>query len=100
MTATRAPSGAVPRRADAVELLGEMEQSGFVDPPCLVRRGDGQTIQLTELLYRVLESIDGTRDLAGVAGDLSARIGRDATADDVAFLIDEKLRPLGLLKGA
>jgi putative peptide zinc metalloprotease protein len=98
MTATRAPAGAVPRRADAVELLGEMEQSGFVEPPCLVRRGDGQTIQLTELLYRVLESIDGRRDLAGVADDLSARIGRDATAEDVSFLVEEKLRPLGLLK--
>src|SRR3712207_48974 len=77
-----------------------MAQSGFVEPPCLVRRGDGQTVQLTDLLYRVLESIDGRRDLAGVAADLSERIGRSASADDVAFLVEEKLRPLGLLKEA
>ena len=36
-----------PRRADGVQLIGEMEGSGYREPPALVRRGDGQTIQLT-----------------------------------------------------
>jgi len=84
--------------ADGVQLLGEMDASGFEEAPCLVRRRDGQTFQLTDLLYRVLESIDGERDLDGVAAALSASIGKTASGDDVRFLIEEKLRPLGLLR--
>ena len=92
-----APAVEVPRRAAGVELIGEMAQSGFREPPCLVRRRDGQTIQLTELLYRVLEEIDGQRDLEGIAAAVSARIGKRASADNISFLVEEKLRPLGLL---
>ena len=88
----------VPARADGLQLLGEMEASGFREAPCLARRADGQTIQLTELLYRVLEAVDGRRDLEAIAAAVSERTGRDASADDVRFLIEEKLRPLGVLK--
>jgi putative peptide zinc metalloprotease protein len=88
----------VPARADGLQLLGEMEASGFREAPCLARRADGQTIQLTELLYRVLEAVDGRRDLEAIAAAVSERTGRDASADDVRFLVEEKLRPLGVLK--
>ena len=99
-TETRDPGPAgVPCRADGVELLGELDGSGFKETPYLARRGDGQTIQLTELLYKVLEEIDGTRDLDAVADAVSERIGKQAAAEDIAFLVDEKLRPLGLLCG-
>ena len=99
-TATQAvPSSTdVPVRADGVQLLGEMDASGFVEPPCLARRADGQAIQLTELLYRVLEAVDGRRDLAAIAAAVSSRTGRLASAEDVGYLVDEKLRPLGVLK--
>ena len=90
--------GPVPALAEGVELLGQLDASGFKEPPCLARRGDGQTIQLTDLLYRVLELVDGRRDLAAIAAALSERIGKEASADDVRFLVEEKLRPLGLLK--
>ena len=90
--------GSVPALAEGVELLGELDASGFKEPPCLARRADGQTIQLTDLLYRVLELIDGQRDLGAIAAALSERIGKEASADDVRFLVEEKLRPLGLLK--
>ena len=36
--------------------------SGLFDR--LVRRGDGQTLQLTPLLYSVLEAVDGRRTCA------------------------------------
>ena len=88
----------VPVRAAGVDLLGELDGSGYREPPFLARRADGQTIQLTSLLYRVLEAIDGRRDLDGIAAAVSARIGKQASRDDVRFLVDEKLRPLGLLR--
>ena len=103
-TTTGVASGAtlvaesVPALAEGVQLLGTMESSGYKEPPCLARRGDGQTIQLTDLLYRVLESVDGRRDVEAIASEVSGRIGKKASADDVRFLLEEKLRPLGLLK--
>jgi len=39
--------GGVPRLADGVELLGEYKDSGFSQPPSLVRRPDGQVIQMS-----------------------------------------------------
>ncbi|HKY75278.1 MAG TPA: hypothetical protein VJS45_04000 [Acidimicrobiia bacterium] len=97
-TATPASNHDVPARAAGVELLGELDGSGYREPPFLARRADGQTIQLTGLLYRVLEAIDGRRDLAAIARRVSEQVGKQASADDVRFLVEEKLRPLGLLR--
>ncbi len=38
------PAG-VPRLAEGTELLGEFKDSGYSQPPSLVRRADGQVIQ-------------------------------------------------------
>ncbi|HEV3363170.1 MAG TPA: hypothetical protein VG795_03350, partial [Acidimicrobiia bacterium] len=97
-TATPDLAHDVPVRAAGVNLLGVLDGSGYQEPPYLARRADGQTIQLTGLLYRVLEAIDGRRDLAAVARRVSEQIGKQASADDVRFLVEEKLRPLGLLR--
>jgi putative peptide zinc metalloprotease protein len=86
-----------PRLADGVELLGRLDGSGFKEPPCMVRRQDGQMVQLPGLLYGVAERADGRRELGGIAEELSHRIGRGISAGDVAFLVEKKLRPLGLI---
>jgi putative peptide zinc metalloprotease protein len=88
-----------PARAQGVQLIGEMAGSGYRRPPSLVRRADGQTLQLTPLLYQVLCAMDGERTYAGVAEVVSQRIGKLATARDILFLSESKLRPLGLLRG-
>ena len=49
----RDDSGPAPERAPDLQLLGSEAASGHRRPPSLVRRGDGQTIQLTPLLYAV-----------------------------------------------
>jgi putative peptide zinc metalloprotease protein len=42
------PEAAVaPRLAEGVELLGEYKDSGYSQPPSLVRRPDGQIIQMS-----------------------------------------------------
>jgi putative peptide zinc metalloprotease protein len=89
-----------PRLADGVELLGEFEDSGFENPPHLARRADGQVIQLTELLHLVADAADGQRDAAAIAAVVSERFGRSVNADNVRFLIEKKLRPLGVLAAA
>lgn len=95
-----APLPVVPARADGTELLGELAGSGYRQAPSLVRRADGQTVQLTPLLYQLLEAVDGRRDSAGLARELSERIGKSAAPEDVELLLETKLRPLGLLRGA
>src|SRR5687768_15016671 len=90
----------VPARAAGVELLGAVAGSGYRRQPALARRADGQTVQLTPLLYHLLEALDGTRDLDGLAREVSLRADRDFAADDVHYLLEAKLRPLGLLRGA
>ena len=90
----------VPELATGVSLIGEYQASGYEDPPCLVRRADGQTIQITPLLYALVEVIDGRRDTAALADALSERIGRAVSDDNVRFLVDDKLRPAGIVKDA
>jgi putative peptide zinc metalloprotease protein len=89
--------GQVPRLADGVELLGEYQGSGYSQPPSLVRRADGQVIQMSPLLYQVACRIDGSRDPAAIAGLVSADLGRSLTAGQVRYLITAKLQPLGIV---
>ena len=82
-----------------IELLGALTGSGYRNPPSLVRRPDGQTVQLTPLLYLVLEAIDGERNYGDVAEAVSTAYGRRLAPDDVRQLTEAQLRPLGLVRG-
>ncbi|MEE9094740.1 hypothetical protein [Pseudarthrobacter phenanthrenivorans] len=88
----------IPALADGVQLLGAAEGSGYREPPSLVRRADGQTLQLTRLLYLVLEATDGTNGLEGIARHVSQEYGRLVSADNVRTLMDSQLLPMGLLR--
>lgn len=94
---TASSPGGPARRADGVQLIGEMAGSGYREPPALARRGDGQTVQLTPILYLLLEAIDGRRDHEELAARLSDALGRHVTADNVRTLVDTKLQHTGLL---
>jgi putative peptide zinc metalloprotease protein len=89
-----------PARVDGVQLIGEMAGSGYRTPPSLVRRGDGQVLQLTPLLYLVLSAVDGRRSCAEIAEAVSHALGRLVSEDQVRSLVDGHLRPLGLLTRA
>src|SRR5829696_6732947 len=91
------PRAEVLRRADGLELVGRFEDSGFREPPLLARRADGQVIQLSELLYAIAAEADGHRDVHAIAEAVTRRYGRSVTADNVVFLAERKLRPLGVL---
>jgi putative peptide zinc metalloprotease protein len=86
-----------PRLAGGAELLGEYKNSGYRQPPSLVRRADGQVIQMSPLLYRVVCRIDGCRGPAAIAALVSGDLGRSLTADQVRHLITAKLVPLGIV---
>ena len=87
-----------PQRCEGLELLGAFDRSGHRQAPSLIRRADGQVVQLTPLLYAVVEEIDDRRTYDEVAAAVGERIGRSLAPEDVRTLVVEKLRPLGLLK--
>jgi putative peptide zinc metalloprotease protein len=89
-----------PRLADGVELIGEFEDSGFKRPPFIARRTDGQVVQMPKPLYQLAEEIDGQSSLDQIAARFSHTIRRQVQAQDVQTLIDEQLRPLGLVAKA
>lgn len=86
----------VPRPSQGLETLGEYQGSGFTERRYLVRRGDGQVIQLSRLLYLVVSSIDGVRDAETISHRVSGRYGAEVTTDNVLHLVEHKLTPLGI----
>jgi putative peptide zinc metalloprotease protein len=87
----------IPVPAAGLQLIGQQPGSGYRKAPSLVRRADGQMLQLTDLLYRTLDAVDGRRDYAEIAAHVSAGSGRSITAADAQMLVDAKLRPLGVV---
>src|SRR4051812_44201428 len=77
-----------------------MVGSGYRTPPALVRRSDGQVLQLTPLLYLVLNAVDGHRSCDEIAALVGRALGRHVTAEDVRSLVDGHLRPMGLVTSA
>lgn len=86
-----------PRLADGVELLGQYEGSGFKEAPYLARRADGQTIQLSRLLYAVAEACDGRRTYDEIAVAASESFGRRLSGRNAKTLVEDKLNPLGVV---
>src|SRR5438094_1034052 len=95
------PSEALERPVPAadVELCGPLKDSGFEDAQWLVRRG-GAYLQMTELLYRLLEKADGRRTLPAIAAGMSEATGLTISADGVQYLLATRLVPAGLVTAA
>ena len=87
---------AAPARADGAELIGELESSGYREPPALVRRADGQVVRLPPLLYEVAKRLDGRRQLPSLASAIARETGIELTPNQVGYVVDHKLAPLGI----
>ncbi|MFF0017201.1 hypothetical protein [Streptomyces sp. NPDC005374] len=86
----------VPRLSAGLRLHGEYQGSGFTEPKYIARRGDGQVVQLSRLLHLVASSVDGVRDIESIAHRVSARFGREVSSDNIRYLVEKKLEPLGV----
>jgi putative peptide zinc metalloprotease protein len=94
-----APLPERPARAPDVRLVGPMPGTSFEQQQWLAQRG-AHFIQLTELLYCVLEQADGTRTLPEIAAAVTDATDWAVTEENVQQLIQAKLAPLGLMAGA
>jgi putative peptide zinc metalloprotease protein len=54
-------------------------------------------VQLAPLLYMIAEAADGQRTYEEIAAAVSEAIKRGVSADNVLQLVDERLRPLGVI---
>src|SRR5436190_22876783 len=86
-----------PQLAEGIDLIGKYEGSGFKEAPYIARRADGQVIQLAPLLYLIAEAADGVRTNEEIAAAVSEAIQRGVSADNVRQLVEERLRPLGVI---
>jgi putative peptide zinc metalloprotease protein len=85
-----------PRLLEGTELIGQASGSGLREPPYLVGRCDGQVVQLSQLLYVIASCMDG-RELASIADSAGARLDLRITPEQVAYVAEHKLFPLGLV---
>jgi putative peptide zinc metalloprotease protein len=99
-SAPQADGAPPPQLAEGIELIGEYEDSGYKEAPSIARRADGQVIQLPAILYQVAESIDGRRTYEEIAERVTEATSRGLGPEEIKYLVDEKLRPLGVVAGA
>ena len=90
----------VPRLADDVRLLGRYPGSGFREPRYLIERRDHRMVQVSRLLFIVAANLDGRHSVDEVADRVSAQYRRRLTTEGLEFLVEAKLRPLGLVVDA
>ena len=96
--------GSIGVQLDRVELIGKYRGAGLQDPPYLVRRRDGQVVQVSRLLYLIAGCLDARRHpnpadrrAEVIASRVSLRFGQEVSPENVTYLIDRKLRPAGLI---
>lgn len=86
------------RRAPGLELMGLVEDSGLKNETYMLRRSDGQVIQVSDLLHLVLQEIDPNRSAEQIAASVSRAYGRTLDADDLAYLVTRYLTKLGVVE--
>jgi hypothetical protein len=92
------------RPAAGLSLLGEYQGGESAEPRFLVRRSDGQVIQLSRLLYLVAVAItevavqrNGVAAADVVAEQVSPEFGQQVTAANVRYMVATKLAPLAVV---
>lgn len=101
------PRSVLPTLAEGAELVGEFKGSGYRESPHLVRLPNQQLVRLPELLYLVVKALhdhrllphefpDPWKLLRKVSDAVSHEVGARLTIEQIIFLIDQKLAPLGV----
>lgn len=85
------------RLAAGTELIGEYQGSGFHEPRYLIRRADGQMIQVSRLLFVLVSHVDGRRTVAEVATVLGDELHKVMRPHQVKYLVDNHLHPAGIV---
>ncbi|MGH7203318.1 MAG: hypothetical protein ACREHC_02640 [Candidatus Levyibacteriota bacterium] len=80
-----------------LEIIGKTKDSGYKNSVFLIKTPEKKFIQLTELLFQTVAALKNESDLASVAAIVSKQLGKEILPWQIAFLIDKKLVPLGII---
>lgn len=86
------------QRASGLELMGLVTGSGLKNNTYLVRRQDGQVVQLTELLHQIVFQAELPLQPDELARRVSESFGKELDVEGLTLLAEKKLEPLGLLE--
>ncbi|TDD94627.1 hypothetical protein [Actinomadura rubrisoli] len=96
----------LPTLTEGAELVGEFKNSGYREAPQLVSLPNRQLVRLPPLLFLVVKALHEHRHLAGdgdaggalerVAGAVTEAAGARLSAEQIVYLVDRKLAPLGV----
>ncbi|MEO3824852.1 hypothetical protein [Actinomadura sp. B10D3] len=96
----------LPTITEGAEFAGEFKNSGYREPPQLVCLPNRQLVRLPPLLFLVAKTLHDHREPAGtkdvtaaldtVAAAVSEQAGARLTAEQLVYLVDHKLAPLGV----
>ncbi|HEX3801488.1 MAG TPA: hypothetical protein VHV75_01485 [Solirubrobacteraceae bacterium] len=97
-SATAIPEAAPwPQLLPGTELMGQAAGSGLRQAPYLVRRCDGQVVQLSPTLYE-LAGLMQNRDPAAIAAAAARELDVRVNPEQIARIAETKLAPLGLVR--
>lgn len=87
----------LPLRSPEVEPAGRFQDMAYKEGRWLLCVGGTRYVQSTELLYRILSHADGETGLEEIAKAVSEESGRELSGDQVGWLLENRLRPAGLV---
>jgi len=67
-----------------------MRESAFENPPWLIDRNGEGYVQVTELLYRIAEVLDGEHTFDEIATHAAEATGRSITGENVRQLVESQ----------
>ncbi len=82
-----------------MELLGQCEGGASEEARYLYRLADGHAVEVPRLMHLVASRLDGN-NVGEIARQVTDEVGRRLSPDNVTFLVEQKLRPLGLVAEA
>jgi putative peptide zinc metalloprotease protein len=88
------------RLLPGVEPLGAVQGSALHEAPHLLRRPDGQIVQVSRLLFAVARHAVPGRDLEDIARRVGEELDVRLLPEHVHHVLEHKLHPLGVVTGA
>lgn len=80
-----------------IEIIGKTKDSGYKNPFFLIKTPEKKFIQLTELLFQIVVAMKSESNLSIVASIVSEQQKKEITKEQIEFLIEKKLIPLGIM---
>lgn len=80
-----------------IEIIGKINNSGYKHDAYLIKTQENAYIELSELLYQVVVAMQSNSSEEQISTHVSHIYGKEIDIPAVRFLIETKLKPLGII---